>query len=116
MSVRPPRQFSKDFQDPVSAALEQEVLAEKAGTLARLGTVLERRLKRLAEFEVAAASGQHAGTGEALRDRLVAEAGEALWHVVIQRELCGLRNTRAFYEGYRVPKAVMLRMGPAGRS
>jgi Family of unknown function (DUF6665) len=106
MSVRPPRQYSTQDLDPLSAALEHEVLAEKAGTLARLGKKLERRLARLVEFEAEGIS------DEARRARLIAEAGEALWHVVIQRELCGLRNTKQFYRDYAVPRAVILRMGP----
>ncbi|AXS42061.1 DUF6665 family protein [Breoghania sp. L-A4] len=105
MSLRPPRKFTKEL-DPLSAALEAEVLAEKAGTLARLGTRLEHRLARLREFE------ECGGADADRRAALLAEAGEALWHVVIQRELCGLRNSAQFYRDYCVPRAVILRMGP----
>ncbi|MEH0069807.1 hypothetical protein V6L77_04855 [Pannonibacter sp. Pt2-lr] len=40
------------------------------------------------------------------------EAAEALWHVVIQRELCGLRQHREFLDLLQVPASVRLRMGP----
>ncbi len=42
----------------------------------------------------------------------MAEAGEALWHVTIQRELCGLTRHKEFFDHMKVPRAVRLRMGP----
>lgn len=106
MSLRPPRRYAKPSDlDPVEAALEHEVLAEKASTLGRLQARLERALARLAAAE---ADGD-ASNGQ--RARLRDEAGEALWYVVIQRDLCGLRSGAAFYRDFKVPKAVINRMG-----
>lgn len=115
MTVRPPRQYSTAETDPLTAALEHEVMGEKVGTLGRLGLRLEACLARLHEFDEQAMEDAGAPSAEdtGRRERLLADAGEALWHVVIQRELCGLRNGPAFYREYRIPRAVVLRMGPA---
>ena len=99
MTVRPPRALApKPPEDPISASLEQEILAEKAATHGRLLKLLERALAAL----------RADATDENL-DR----AGEALWHVVIQRDLCGFRNTEDFMRELKVPAAVRLRMGVA---
>ncbi|WP_269580669.1 DUF6665 family protein [Roseibium sp. Sym1] len=107
MTVRPPSLNSISDKDPLAAALEQEIFNEKAATLARLNKKLEQALEKLA-----AAGADTEPDRERLQHSL-AEAGEALWHVTIQRELCGLREHRAFYDFLGVPKAVRLRMGPA---
>jgi len=107
MTVRPPQLTSPADRDPLAAALEQEIFNEKAGTLARLNKKLEEALARLTAEEADADA-----SAESLQKRL-AEAGEALWHVTIQRELCGLREHKAFYDFVGVSKAVRLRMGPA---
>ncbi|MEI2387279.1 DUF6665 family protein [Breoghania sp. JC706] len=110
MSLRPPRRFANASDlDPVEKALEYEVLAEKASTLGRLQGKLERALALVSECE---------GSAEAnteRHERLLEEAGEALWYVAIQRDLCGLRVDAAFYRTFQVPKAVINRMGPARR-
>ena len=41
---------------------------------------------------------------------LVAEAGYALWLFVVQREACGLRDSRAVMRDYAVPAEVQMRM------
>lgn len=108
MTVRPPRTFRKeDDRDPLSAALEQEILNEKVSTLSRLTVKLEKALSDLKTAESTADLPQED------RERLMAVAGEALWHVVIQRELCGLRQHKAFNDFLAVPREVRLRMGPA---
>ncbi len=115
-AVRPPSFFSNpEPKDPLAAALEQEVMSEKAGTLARLMRVLEQKMARLDGYERRVAAGERAEDGERRR-RLVAEAGEALWHVVIQRELCGLRRHDGLMRELAIPAAVRLAMGPAPKS
>jgi hypothetical protein len=106
MTVRPPRLGKAADRDPLAAALEQEIFNEKASTLARLTKNLEAALERLAGID---------GFDPQDRRHLerLAAAGEALWHVTIQRELCGLRQHKAFYDFLGVPKAVRLNMGPA---
>jgi hypothetical protein len=49
--------------------------------------------------------------GRQLRAKLVAEASVALWHFVVQREACGLRDLRYVLRDYRVPGEVAARMG-----
>lgn len=112
MSVRPPRILGRRRDDNPLQGLQHEVLEEKVATLSRLGRRLEQALERLAAFEEAeAGGGWHRAAGE--RERLLSEAGEALWHLVIQREAMGLRNTEQALKIYEVPQAVRLRMGAA---
>ncbi|MET1411903.1 DUF6665 family protein [Roseibium sp. HPY-6] len=107
MTVRPP-QFTKPAdKDPLAAALEQEIFNEKASTLSRLIKRLEKALELLKEAE------NDPDAPEELRLDRFAEAGEALWNVTIQRELCGLRRHREFNDHLGVPSAVRLSMGPA---
>ncbi|NBN76941.1 hypothetical protein GWI72_01520 [Microvirga tunisiensis] len=117
MSLRPPSSRSPDPEDPIAAALRQDVLAEKAATLARLTGKLDEALHRLAAAErrlAEAGEDERAHRLERLEQRRD-EAGEALWHVIIQRELCGLRRHQEFLALVGVPASVQLRMGPARR-
>ena len=91
-------------------ALQYEILQEKAAVLARVGRKLEAALARLAEWD-AAHGPAPAGNAAADRDRLVAEAGEALWYYVIQREVLGLGSMEAVLREFQVPREVRLRMG-----
>jgi len=108
VSLRPPKPSSPDLTDPLSAALEQEVLNEKVSTLSRLNKKLEAAISRLKSHS-AESSGQASGDEY---DQLLGEAGEAVWHVMIQRELCGFSKHTAFFDEMGVPKAVRLRAGP----
>ncbi len=107
MSVRPPQFTNTADKDPLAAALEQEIFSEKASTLNRLIKKLEKALILLSEADNAP------DATEDLRRERLAQAGEALWHVTIQRELCGLRRHREFNDHLNVPKSVRLCMGPA---
>lgn len=101
MAVRPPRSLSQELpKDPISASLEHEILAEKAATHGRLLKQLEKTLAALNDPE----------TDTSEESRLDA-AGEALWHIMVQRDLCGFRNTEAFLRELKIPAAVRLRMG-----
>lgn len=106
MSVRPPQFFRSEEKDPLAAALEQEIFNEKASTLSRLNTSLEKALKRLR------AVSDDTSVTEDDRLQCLAEAAEALWHVTIQRELCGLREHKSFCDFLQVPREVRLGMGP----
>jgi hypothetical protein len=109
MTIRPPSALApKPQDDPLAAALDAEIQAEKIATYGRLTKRLEVALARYRE---AVAEGRAPVDVEPL----LAAAGEALWHVVIQRELCGFRNTGLFLRDLEVPAAVRLRMGPAPR-
>ena len=90
--------------------LETEIIQEQASALGRLGRGLEAALQTLREFDA-----EHAGSspdsGTKRRAVLVAEAGHALWMFVVQREACGLRDSRAVMRDYAVPAEVQVRMG-----
>lgn len=108
MTVRAPRPSRLADRDPLSATLEQEIFSEKASTLSRLTLKLEKALAHLAELDADASVPQDP---DSEREKRLAEAGEALWYVTIQRELCGLREHREFYNFLKVPRPVRLRMG-----
>jgi hypothetical protein len=93
-------------------ALDYEIAQEMAGSLGRLGRALERTLRSLAEFDTAWPSGTTM-TVRAYDERqiLVAEASRALWHFVVQREACGLRDGRQVLRDYAVPPEVRDSMG-----
>lgn len=88
-----------------------ELQQEKAATLARLGARLDAALRALADFDAASGPGPLAEPEARRRAELVAAAGEALWYYVIQREVCGLRDTETLIRQLGVPREVRLRMG-----
>lgn len=106
MSVRPLKNIKLSEMDPLAAALQQEINNEKASTLSRLNKKLQQTLDRLRELDA------DSEASEELLNQRTAEAGEALWHVTIQRELCGLLRHKEFYDHMGVPKSVRLNMGP----
>jgi hypothetical protein len=99
-------------------ALDYEIAQDMAAALGRLGRRLEHALRVLAEFDTAHCdSVDHRDampSQPAMREQrraLVADAGDALWHFVVQREACGLRDSRQVMRDYRVPAEVQYRMG-----
>jgi hypothetical protein len=88
------------------ATLTYEMAEERASALARLGQRLEDALTALA------ACPRTADTDREIRNRLVEQAGYALWLFVVQREACGLNKIDHVIQIYRVPKEVVVRMGP----
>jgi hypothetical protein len=89
--------------------LDYEIVQEQAAALGRMGRALEAALARLAEFDAA-----HAGAPASARHprrALVMEAGHALWMFVVQRESCGLRDSRTIMRDYAVPDEVQRHMG-----
>ena len=87
--------------------LEYELFQEKASTLARMGAKLKIALDALAAYDAA----HPRQPDDAVRAELVAEAGEMLWYYVVQREVCGLRDTDAVLRHLGVPREVQLKMG-----
>jgi hypothetical protein len=113
----------KPFNTPVEV-LGYEIVQEQAAALGRLGRGLELALAELQAFDAAhprsnAASGPEDATSEQRQRRrsLVSAAGHALWMFVVQREACGLRETRSLMRDYKVPVEVQERMGvfPVGK-
>jgi len=99
---------AKSAQSPADL-LEHEFAQERASALGQLGRALEAALAALAELDAADPGG--AAHERHVRSALVAEAGMALWHFVVQREACGLRDMRYVLRDYRVPPEVAARMG-----
>jgi uncharacterized protein DUF6665 len=100
--------------------LEHEFAQEKASALGRLGRALESEIARLARFDAEHARDPSSDEWRRSRGALVAQASVALWHFVVQREACGLRDMRHVLRDYRVPPEVAARMGmlpepPVGR-
>ena len=87
--------------------LEVEIAKEKAASLGRLGRRLEAALAALSGFDAGQAQARPSGQREAL----VAHAGMALWHFIVQREACGLRDSTRVMQDYHVPSEVRARMG-----
>jgi hypothetical protein len=112
----------KPLSTPVEV-LGHEILQEQASSLGRLGRGLEAALADLRAFDAAHPGVQ--GTSESAfpsghrtaRQALVSAAGNALWMFVVQREACGLRDSRSVMRDYKVPAEVQDRMGifPARR-
>jgi hypothetical protein len=90
--------------------IDSEIIQEQASALGRLGRGLEAALATLREFE-AALTAPPTAPQRTERAALVAQAGHALWMFVVQREACGLRDSRAVMRDYRVPAEVQVRMG-----
>ena len=88
------------------ATLEYELAQEKASALGRLGRRLEAALAALAACPPTATSDRK------IRNRLVEQAGYALWLLVVQREACGVTGTAQVMQDYGVPSEVFARMGP----
>ena len=92
--------------------LDYEIAQEMASALGRSGCALEKSLQALAAFD--AARQEHAADSKErrlLRRQLTAAAAQALWQFIVQREACGLRDSRQIIREYQVPAEVRDRMG-----
>jgi len=113
MTVRPPRKSPAKIVNiwtSPAGVLDYEIAQEQASALGRLGRALEAALAALARFDAESAIPLSPDDRNA-RAALVADAGGALWHFVVQRESCGMRDARAVMRDYRVPAEVQARMG-----
>ena len=88
------------------ATLQYEIAEERASALGRLGRRLEAALMALA------ACPRTANSDRKICDRLVEQAGYALWLFVVQREAYGLNKIDHVIQVYGVPNEVVARMGP----
>ena len=93
--------------------LNYEIVQEQASALGRMGRALEQALARLREFDAAHPPSDAPASARQARRRLVSEAGHALWMFVVQREACGLRDSRTLMRTYNVPSEVQQCMGLA---
>ena len=91
--------------------LEYELVQEQAAALGRMGRALEAALAKLREFDAAHPRADTAAPERQVRRMLVTAAGKALWMFVVQREACGLRDSRTVMRDYDVPGEVLLYSG-----
>jgi hypothetical protein len=98
------------FRAPIDV-LHYEIVQEQASALGRLGRGLEAALKDLQEFDAAYPRLQASPEERQKRRTLVTAAGYALWMFVVQREACGLRDSRSLMRDYKVPVEVQEQMG-----
>ena len=91
--------------------LDYEIVQEQAAALGRMGRALEAALAKLREFDAVYPRVGAQASAQQARRTLVREAGQALWMFVVQREACGLRNSRTVMRDYDVPRDVEQRMG-----
>jgi hypothetical protein len=99
------------FSTPADV-LHYEIVQEHASALGRLGRGLEQALRALRDLD--ANLGPPATRSPAEKRRraaMVAEAGHALWMFVVQREACGLRDSRTVMRDYQVPPDVQACQG-----
>ncbi len=98
------------FRTPADV-LQYEIVQEQASALGRLGRGLEAALAELRAFDGAHPHSNASFEQRQARRTLVSAAGHALWMFVVQREACGLRESRSLMRDYGVPAEVQERMG-----
>jgi hypothetical protein len=76
-----------------------------------MGRALEKALAALREFDSVHPRSDAPASAREARHSLVAQAGHALWMFVVQREACGLRDSRTIMREYKVPIEVQQCMG-----
>jgi len=91
--------------------LSYEIAQDQAAALGRMGRALEQALATLREFDAGHSRPDEPALARQARRTLVMEAGHALWMFVVQREACGLRDSRTLMRDYNVPGEVQRCMG-----
>jgi len=105
--------MSRDFRlhrTPLDV-LDYEIVQEQAAALGRIGASAGSGRRQAAEFDAAHPRASAPASAQQARRTLVMEAGHALWMFVVQREACGLRDSRTVMRDYNVPGEVQQRMG-----
>jgi len=98
------------------SALELEIAGEKAAALGRNGRRLRVALEKLRKFDAGASKPTRAATAAETRAELIAQAGEAYWSYVVQREALGLLDNESVIADYGIPPKVARSMGPRTRA
>jgi hypothetical protein len=83
-------------------------MAERAGSLGRHGLKVETALAELQAWSPERHS-------DAELESLVNKAADAVWAFFIQREICGLKNSRDLIQRYAIPSEVLARVGVVRR-
>ena len=94
------------FDNPI----EYPFAAEAAAALGHAGRKLRKTLDSLLKYDREV--GSHEARDTQARQRLVAEAAEAFWSYVVQREQFGLLDPEYIAAEYGVPEEVQRAMGP----
>lgn len=115
MSLRAPTNLRR-FQSETSTglnALDYELQAESAAALGDAGRRVERAIDALEALEEEFIDGtmQTNPSMARRRETLIDKAADEVWKLFIQRELLGLRGRRELIGRYRIPKAVLNRVG-----
>jgi hypothetical protein len=97
--------MSEKFVD----VLQHELAEEKAGALGRCARQLERALERLRRHDQV--EGRPDADADARRERLLWDLVERVEAFVVQREACGLRDSRHALKFYGVPREAIARVG-----
>lgn len=106
MSFRPPAFLLSSSPGAAPTPLDIELAGEKADALGRAGRKAEEALAALA-------AARAAGTDDL--DTLRNRAADAVFGLMVQRELCGLRNQADMVRRYEIPADVMARVGVTRR-
>ncbi|AFL54600.1 hypothetical protein ABIE78_005760 [Sinorhizobium fredii] len=104
MTFRPPQSLRRFDAGSGVNVLEYELMAERADALGRHGLKVEKAIAALNGFDREKDQPEE-------RRRLLDEAADAVWAFFIQREICGLRDSRDAVRRYGIPKEVMARLG-----
>jgi hypothetical protein len=94
--------MSEGFVD----VIKHEVAEEKAGALGRAGRRLEQALDLFRDYE---RSGEPHAPGK--RERLLWELAERVHALIVQREACGLRDSRQVLKHFAIPREALARVG-----
>jgi hypothetical protein len=89
--------------------VHHEIAEEKAGALGRTGRQLEHALERFRDYEHAGRVG--GSRVDARREALLWNLAERVEAFVVQREACGLRDSRHVLKYYGVPREALARVG-----
>jgi hypothetical protein len=87
--------------------LKHELAEEKAGALGRCARLLEHALACLHSHDAVAGPPE----ADAKRERLLWDLVERVEAFVVQREACGLRDSRHALKFYDVPREAIARVG-----
>ncbi len=96
------------MNQPFVDTVQHEIAEEKADALGRAGNRLQRALERFRELEQRTANTEHT---RLKRERLLWDLAERVEALIVQREACGLRDSRYVLAFYGVPKEAVARVG-----
>ena len=94
--------MTKQFVDTV----RREIAEEKAGTLGRTGLRLQAAVESFRDHERS-----RTAEADATHERLLWDLAERAESLVVQREACGLRDSRDALTFYGVPREAAARIG-----